>query len=67
LAGKQAGMVEGSGSRSSLLWEVRRLLDECEELPQILGMENVPQVHNKKNMPDFQKWLDFLSSKGYKT
>jgi DNA (cytosine-5)-methyltransferase 1 len=60
-------MVEGSGSRSSLLWEVRRLLDECEELPQILVMENVPQVHNKKNMPDFQKWLDFLSSKGYKT
>lgn len=28
-------------------------------------MENVPQVHSKKNMPDFQKWIDFLESKGY--
>ena len=28
-------------------------------------MENVPQVHGKKNMQDFQKWIDFLESKGY--
>ena len=28
-------------------------------------MENVPQVHGKKNMQDFQRWIDFLESKGY--
>lgn len=45
--------------------EVERLLNEIENLPQILLMENVPMLHSKKNMPDFQKWIDFLKSKGY--
>lgn len=62
-------MSKGSGTRSGLLWEVERILTEIKEskgeLPQILFMENVPQVHGKKNMPDFQKWLDFLESLGY--
>lgn len=65
VAGKQKGMTKGSGTRSGLLWEVERLLSECRELPQILLMENVPQVHSQANMPDFQKWIDFLESKGY--
>ena len=65
LAGKQKGMKKGSSTRSGLLWEVERLLNETENLPQILLMENVPQVHAEKNMPDFQKWLAFLRSKGY--
>lgn len=65
VAGKQKGMSKGSGTRSGLLWQVERLLNECEELPQVLLMENVPQVHGKKNLPDFNKWLEFLESKGY--
>ena len=65
-AGKQQGMVKGSGTASSLLWEVERLLNETENLPQIIFFENVSQVHSKKNMPQFQAWLDFLSSKGYR-
>lgn len=65
LAGKGKGMQKGSGTRSGLLWEVERLLNEVDHLPQVLVMENVPQVHGKKNMPDFQKWIDFLESKGY--
>lgn len=64
-AGKQKGMAKGSGTRSGLLWEVERLLNETNSLPQVLLMENVPQVHGKKNMPDFQKWIDFLNGKGY--
>ena len=65
VAGKQKGMTKGSGTRSGLLWEVERLLNEVENLPQVLLMENVPQVHGKKNMEDFQRWIDFLESKGY--
>lgn len=65
VAGKMLGMEEGSGTSSSLLWEVKRLLEETENLPQILLMENVPQVHSEDNMPHFRKWLDFLESKGY--
>jgi len=70
VAGKMLGMSrkewkEGKGTRSGLLWEVERILEECNELPQILLMENVPQVHGKKNLADFNKWIDFLKSKGY--
>ena len=64
-AGKGKGMEKGSGTRSGLLWEVERLLNECKELPQILLMENVPQVHGEKNKAHFDKWLEFLNSKGY--
>lgn len=65
VAGKQQGMTKGSGTRSGLLWEVERLLNETEHLPQLLLMENVPQVHSKKNMPDFENWIKFLENKGY--
>lgn len=65
VAGKGKGMAKGDGTRSGLLWEVERLLNEVENLPQVLFMENVPQVHGKKNVQDFEKWIDFLESKGY--
>lgn len=65
LAGKQEGMRKGGGTRSGLLWEVERLLNETEHLPQLLLMENVPQVHSSKNMADFENWIQFLESKGY--
>lgn len=62
-------MSKGSGTRSGLLWEVERILTEIRdsngELPQILFMENVPQVHGKKNIDDFKKWLEFLERLGY--
>ena len=64
-AGKGRGMEKGSGTRSGLLWEVERLLNECTELPQCLLMENVPQVHGVKNKEHFDKWIAFLESKGY--
>lgn len=65
LAGKQKGMGKESGTRSGLLWEVERLLMETEILPQVLLMENVPQVHGEKNLADFVAWIEFLESKGY--
>lgn len=65
IAGSQDGMKESSGTASSLLWEVKRVLSECTELPQILLMENVTQVHSKKNLPQFEEWMRFLESLGY--
>ena len=65
IAGLQDGMKESSGTSSSLLWEVKRILSECVELPQILLMENVTQVHSKKNLPQFNDWIKFLESLGY--
>lgn len=65
LAGKQKGMSKGSSTRSGLLWEVERILDECVELPQVLLMENVPQVIGTKNIKDFQLWRSKLEKLGY--
>lgn len=67
VAGKQLGMTKGSGTRSGLLWEVERILKElpADQLPDILLMENVSQVHAEANKEDFDSWVEFLRSKGY--
>lgn len=72
IAGKMEGMSktdweEGHSTRSGLLWEVERILKELPEdqLPQVLLMENVPQVHGEQNKADFENWLQFLRSIGY--
>jgi len=65
LAGKGKGMSDTT-TRSGMLWEVERILTECENKPQILLMENVPQVHSEDNLPDFNKWKDRLEELGYK-
>ena len=68
LAGKGKGMSDTS-TRSGMLWEVERILTECHELgslPQILLMENVPQVHGADNLKDFNKWQLRLEELGYK-
>jgi DNA (cytosine-5)-methyltransferase 1 len=66
LAGLGKGMARDSGTRSGMLWEIERILDECEELPQILLMENVPQVIGTGNVEHFNKWQLKLESLGYK-
>ena len=65
IAGNQEGMAENSGTKSSLLWEVKRLLVETENLPQILILENVPQIVSKKNIQEFNRWVEFLKNLGY--
>ena len=65
IAGQMKGMQKGTQTRSGLLWEVERILDECENLPQVLLMENVPQVIGKKNLKDFQSWRSKLEKLGY--
>lgn len=64
-AGAQKGFTKGSGTRSGLLWEVERLLNETKEFPDVLIMENVAAVHSKKFINDFNKWIDCLSELGY--
>lgn len=69
-AGKQRGMTKGSGTRSGLLWEVERILNECkgkDSLPQVLLMENVPDVIGTKNYEDFMKWYTALENMGYQS
>ena len=61
-------MAKGSGTRSGLLWEVERLLKECNDLgnlPDVLVMENVSEVRGYKNKAHFDDWVSFLDSLGY--
>ncbi len=67
-AGKQKGMSKGSGTRSGLLWEVERIIGECYRdkcLPDVLLMENVPEVIEIKNIKDFLQWQAVLEACGY--
>ena len=63
ISGHQKGFAEGANTRSSLLWEVAKAIRI--KKPKYLLMENVKALCSKKFMPDFQKWLDFLSEQGY--
>lgn len=66
LGGNKRGMAKGSGTRSGLLWEVERILQECgSELPQVLVMENVDQIISEKNKRDFDMWREALRVMGY--
>jgi DNA (cytosine-5)-methyltransferase 1 len=63
-AGLRKGMSDKT-TRSGLLWEVERILSECKELPQILLMENVPDVIGSRFIGDFQRWEERLRELGY--
>lgn len=63
VAGLQKGMEEGSGTRSSLLWECKRIIEG--KKPKYLLLENVKNLVGKQNKPLFDKWLEWLDSQGY--
>lgn len=62
-AGLQKGLAEGSGTRSSLLWECARAIEA--KRPKFLLMENVKALVSDKFMPDFKKWAEYLTQLGY--
>jgi DNA-cytosine methyltransferase len=64
LAGSQKGLSDGSNTRSSLLWECRRLIEISK--PKYLLLENVKNLVGKKNKADFDKWCEYLEGLGYK-
>lgn len=71
--GKAKGMKKGSGTRSGMLWQIERIIEEIEEfagadlLPSNLLLENVPQILNKNNKPDLDSWLNRLNELCYKS
>ena len=66
--GNGLGMKKGSGTRSSLLWEIERLLEELQvlrKLPRYLLMENVKTILCERYRDDLNDFLNFLESIGY--
>lgn len=48
-----------------MLWQVGRILSECEVKPTILLMENVPMIHSQDNMQHLKEWILTLERMGY--
>lgn len=63
IAGRQLGLEEGSGTRSSLLWEAMKIAKV--KKPKYMIAENVKNLIGKKFKDDFDKWLKFLDELGY--
>ncbi len=69
-AGLGLGMSKDSNTRSGLLWEIERVLDEvneidCSKLPKFLLMENVTAIVDKRHKPDYDLWKEKLDQLGY--
>lgn len=63
VSGLQHGFVEGSGTRSSIIWNVRDAVKE--KRPKFLCLENVKAMVSKKFLPMFNLWQQELERLGY--
>lgn len=69
--GYNKGIDKDSGSRSSLLWQVGRILKEMKDLdksmPRYLLLENVPTLLSARHKNNFETWIGELEELGYKS
>ena len=67
--GYNKGIDKTSGSRSSLLWQVGRILIDMKKvrktLPRYLVMENVPTLLSNRHFENFETWIKELEGLGY--
>ena len=63
LAGLQAGGDEGSGTRSSLMYETIRIVKKLK--PKYVIWENVKNLLSKKHRHNFDSYLEIMESLGY--
>ena len=69
--GYNKGIDKDSGSRSSLLWQVGRILKEMKDsdksMPRYLLLENVPTLLSARHKNNFETWIGELDELGYKS
>lgn len=63
VAGKQAGGDEGSGTRSSLMYETIRIIEKLH--PKYIIWENVKNLLSKKHKHNFDNYINKLDKLGY--
>lgn len=63
VAGQMKGIDQGSGTRSSLLWECKKAIEI--KKPKYLLMENVKNLLSKKFISHFLEWELWLTRQGY--
>lgn len=63
------GIDRDANNRSTLLWEIERILLELssknKKLPKFLLMENVSNILSSKHIHNFNEWQKFLENLGY--
>ena len=64
-----SGIDRDAENRSTLLWEIERILKEYvasqKKLPRFLLMENVSNILSKRHIDNFNEWKEFLCNIGY--
>ena len=63
IAGNQAGGDEGTGTRSSLMYETIRIVNKIK--PKYVIWENVKNLLSKKHKHNFDKYIEILNEGGY--
>ncbi|MEG1022807.1 MAG: DNA cytosine methyltransferase, partial [Myroides sp.] len=66
IAGKQKGADYGSETRSSLMWETIKIIDDFGKLkPKIVIWENVKNVRSKHMITNYNRYLSEMEKLGY--
>ena len=64
-----SGIDRNANNRSTLLWQIERILMEYQAtqktLPKYLVMENVSNILSKRHIDNFREWQSFLEDLGY--
>jgi DNA (cytosine-5)-methyltransferase 1 len=67
--GKTEGIDRSAANRSSMLWEIERILQERKAsprpMPRFLLMENVPNIISRSHSKNFEDWKQSLRELGY--
>lgn len=67
--GATEGIDRTAANRSSMLWEIERILEEREasplRMPKFLLMENVPNIISRSHNQNFEDWKKSLEKLGY--
>jgi DNA (cytosine-5)-methyltransferase 1 len=65
LAGDMSGGEEGSNTKSSLLWEIRKCIEA--KRPKYMILENVYTLLSTHHIDVFKRWVDTLTAYGYES
>lgn len=67
--GRTDGIDRSAGNRSSMLWQIERILQErsnsSHPMPKFLLMENVPNIMSSAHNKNFNEWKSSLETLGY--